>query len=293
MSNEKITKMHDSLPLKLFNIQNLLKSIELQQNYVFKFIFPWSLFMILINSDRLLFKNRCKYLKICKAYFERFSLLYDRNLLIDTKGTIASLLKIFKNEKGEISLNRLSTNPLEHSFGILRMKARNHDTIDKFINDIKKLNFIRLHKKDYIETVIRHRVSNFGKEIKSDGKCANEDLNGLLISIEKFIYTNQKDENFENFIKELKESASREPHKNSDLICSTNDITLSPSSQGKIRGRQEMDPAGRKYCSWTKGEEEKLKALHDACGGNINKIMKYFPERSPESLKQKIKKLKS
>ena len=148
MSNERITKMHDSLPLKLFDIQNLFKSIELHHNHVFKFIFPWALFMISINSDRLAFKNRCKYLKISQEYFERFSFLYDKNLLIDTKGTITSLLKIFKNEKGKISLNRLSTNPLEHSFGILRMKARNHDTIDKFINDIKRLNFIRLHKKN-------------------------------------------------------------------------------------------------------------------------------------------------
>ena len=88
MSNERITKMHDSLPLKLFDIQNLFKSIELHHNHVFKFIFPWTLFMISINSDRLAFKNRCKYLKISQEYFERFSFLYDKNLLIDTKGRI-------------------------------------------------------------------------------------------------------------------------------------------------------------------------------------------------------------
>ena len=109
-------------------------------------------------------------------------------------------------------------------------------------------------------------------------------MNGLLSAIERFIYTNRTDQLFDNFINELKVAVFRDSPKKSDLICSTKDITLSPSSQGKIRGRQEMDPTGRKYCTWTKGEEEKLLMLHDACGGNINKIMKYFPERSPESL---------
>ena len=68
-------------------------------------------------------------------------------------------------------------------------------------------------------------------------------MNGLLKSIEKFIYSNQRDQLFEDFIDELKEIVSREPHKNSDLICITKDITLRLSSQGKIRGRQEMDPS--------------------------------------------------
>ena len=53
-----------------------------------------------------------------------------------------------------------------------------------------------------------------------------------------------------------------------------------------------MDNTGRRYCPWTKNEEEKLSQLNKDSGGNIPKIMKYFPDRSPESLKQKIKNMK-
>ena len=270
----------------------LLKSIELNHNHIFKYIFPWTIFLISINDDQITFKNRCKYLKLCKLYLERFPQFYDNNLLIDTKGTIISLSKIFNIEKGEYSLNRLSSNPLEHTFGILRMKARNHDTIQKFISDIKRLNFIRLHRRDFTETVIRHRVSDFGKTIHFDGTFYNADLNSLLDSIEKFILFNQKDSLFENFIQELRDLSKKAPKKNTDTACSIKEITLNPSSTNRIRDRQEMDHTGRKYCPWTKSEEEKLLHLNDVIGGDIKALMKFFPDRSPESLRQKIKKIK-
>ena len=111
------------------------------------------------------------------------------------------MIKFLNREKGAFSLNRLSSNPLEHSFGILRMKAKNHDTIDMFINDIKRLNFIRLHRREYIETVIRHRVSDFRRNIECEGFFYDSNLNSLLASIENFISFNQKNELSENFIK--------------------------------------------------------------------------------------------
>ena len=91
---------------------------------------------------------------------------------------------------------------------------------------------------------------------------------------------------------EIRAIAMKSSKKSSDVLCSTKDITLNPSSQINIRGRQEMDHTGRKYCPWMKSEEKKLIDLHNDFNGNINKMMKYFPERSPDSLKQKIKNLR-
>ena len=258
MSDEKITKMHDSLPIRLFDIKVLIKAIDKGHNRIFQYLLPWSLFMISINNDHISVKSRCKYLKLASLYLSHFSYLYDNNLITYTKGTIISLLKIFKSEQGLISLNRLSSNPLEHSFGVLRMKAKNHDSINKFISDIKRVNFIRLHKRDYVKTVIRHRVSDFGKTINLNGTFCQENLTGLLSSIAKFIFQNRKEQLFEDFTKEMKEVANKEPIKISDTLCSTKEITLNPSSQTHIRGRQEMDQSGRKYCAWTKKEEKNL-----------------------------------
>ena len=292
MSDERITKMHDSLPLRLFDFSVLLKLVNNNQNQIFSYFFPWTLFMISINADQISFNFRSKLLKLSLAYFKKFPRYFNTNLLTDVKGTIISLLKLFQLENETFSINRLSSNPLEHSFGILRMKARNHDSINKFINDIKRVNFIRLHKRDYIKTVIRHRESDFGRIIHPDGDFSKEDLNGLLESIARFISLNQKDQLFENFMDEIRAVEMKSSKKSSDILCSTKDVTLNPSSQINIRRRQEMDHTGRKYCPWTKCEEKKLIDLHNDFNGNINKMIKYFPERSPDSLKQKIKNLK-
>ena len=47
----------------------------------------------------------------------------------------------------------------------------------------------------------------------------------------------------------------------------------------------------RKNFPWAKSEE-KLHRLNDTIGEGIKKLIKFFLDQSPESLKQKIKKLK-
>ena len=70
MSDEKITKMHDSLPIKLFDINVLIKSIEYEHNRIFQYLFPWSLLMISINNDQISVKERFKFLKLALMYSE-------------------------------------------------------------------------------------------------------------------------------------------------------------------------------------------------------------------------------
>ena len=84
MSDEKITKMHDSLPIKLFDINVLIKSIEYEHNRIFQYLFPWSLLMISINNDQISVKERFKFLKLALMYFKNFPKLYDKNLITDT-----------------------------------------------------------------------------------------------------------------------------------------------------------------------------------------------------------------
>ena len=52
-----------------------------------------------------------------------------------------------------------------------------------------------------------------------------------------------------------------------------------------------MDSTGRRYCPCTKREEEKLLNMNKYFEGNISKVMKYFPNRSPDSLIKKIQNL--
>lgn len=72
--------------------------------------------------------------------------MFHSQLLLDSRGTLISLLNFIFNHIEKGSINRLSSNPLEHSFDTLRMKTRYDDTIDKFIESIKKINFIRLKR---------------------------------------------------------------------------------------------------------------------------------------------------
>lgn len=57
--------------------------------------------------------------------------MFLSDLLIDSKGTLISFLIFIFTHSGTISSNRLSSNPLENSFGSLRMKANYDDRIAK------------------------------------------------------------------------------------------------------------------------------------------------------------------
>ena len=145
--------MHDSLAIKLFNLRVLLLSENKNSTNFYSFLFPFTMMHCALNYQNISLQERIDLLQISLKYLSYFpnkmflnGNMFHSQLLIDTRGTLICLLNFIFNHYGKFSINRLSSNPLEHSFGTLRMKARYDDTIDKFIECIKKLNFIRLKR---------------------------------------------------------------------------------------------------------------------------------------------------
>lgn len=129
-SDEKITKMHDSLALKLFNPRVLLLSESYNASSFYSFLFPWTTMLISLNFENITFQDRIDLLgKYDKNFNEisnkniYFGNMFHSQLLTDTRGTLISLLNFFftHSEKVSISINRL-----------LICIARYDDTINKF-----------------------------------------------------------------------------------------------------------------------------------------------------------------
>ena len=139
------------------------------------------------------------------------------------------------------------------------MKARYDDTIDKFIESVKKSNFIRLKRRIYQEEVINNRVSDFGRVI-SLNSSKNEYLNyyeSVVKSVLMFSLTGKKDPNFNNFNNKLKEIMKNNINKCKICIKTSKDIYLNPGTTLRINSRQQKE---NNQCSPKKanGQQEKM-----------------------------------
>ena len=302
-SDEKITKMHDSLPIKLFDLRILLKCLENNDNTFFSFLFPYSLILISINYPNVDLQSRLYFLNIALKYLYYFpnsnfnGKMYHNELLIDSKGTLISLLKFIYSNEEKISLNRISSNPLEHSFGTLRIKAKYDDTIDKFISNIKKLNFIRLKRKTFIEEVIKNRASDFGRIIDLNSNKIENDfyINSVVSSIFAFTVNGYKNVIFNSFIQKLNETMLKNYNQRCKVcIKSSHDVILNPGTISRINTRQInlTNKCERKKCKWSESEDVLLINSYEISDGNISKIMKVLTNRSPNSIKNRICHLK-
>jgi hypothetical protein len=154
-SDEQVRKMHDSLSMRLVRFEILLKPYESREFAWVTYFLPW----VLINEamlhknvevcDRMAwFLNAYCYLMTCLETYQSCELgteispfgekkgpsttrrtLFDQKLLIHATNSISGILGEIRNtpQGTKISLQRLSTVPLENSFSVTRMHAgRNH-----------------------------------------------------------------------------------------------------------------------------------------------------------------------
>ena len=73
--------------------------------------------------------------------------LFDDHFLIEITNTVFSYLSILYKTNGTINLNRLSSNPLEHTFGLIRMRSRYTHTYEKAIKSLGKIEMLKTIRK--------------------------------------------------------------------------------------------------------------------------------------------------
>ena len=187
--NSKLTKMQDSYPLRLFDIANLDLLNDLSAFKEVSYMLPFALLKASLSEKHISIDTRVDFLEIIIWYLQFFKeilekapgeskaklqgkgcvVLFDTRITNDIIVTCAVLNSIINAVKGTISLNRIGSNPLEHHFGLMRIRSKYNDDIEHYINSEKESNILENIEKEILGNIVSKRTSSFGEVINVDG----------------------------------------------------------------------------------------------------------------------------
>ena len=189
-NNELYTKMHDSLPLELFKAENLIRLIQNKYFEASAYWFPIVFANIGMNTKNLGFNLRCFILK-CAFFFlvyywdcwgkndgklrqKKYNdcldvTFYSKSLLIEFANLLHSNIQLMNNEIN-FGVSRNGTEPLEHKFGISRIKSKNVNTLTRFIHVISSM-------QSFDSELTYKQLRNFNEDVeKIKGRTASPNV---------------------------------------------------------------------------------------------------------------------
>ena len=194
-----ITKMHDDLAIDLFSFHSL--NILINQNIAFlTYFLPLCLMNIALSEKDLVTIERINFLEVAfyfcfilkqetqtehklllqkKTKYNNYVRLFDDKFIYEITNTLFTILCTLYCTNGIVNLNRLSSNPLEHTFGLIRMKSRYSHTFKKGIESLGKVQLMKkisnivakrsiLGRKSYYGQVIYNNMTSFKTIINLD-----------------------------------------------------------------------------------------------------------------------------
>ena len=301
-SNKTYTKMHESLAVRLFNFEKILLLYNESQTDEIIYFLPFVSLNEAISNRLINLYDRIFLLNIIRAYCKL--LIKDQklrleqkyrikpNLLNDLLSTVYSFNYVLSEMVGNIDLNRCSTSPLEHNFGIARMSCRDNNRIERLLLQFSRMDVRKLKKIEFFNRTMKHRVTNHGtivnihENIDTDEivKKTNDIISKIFLTKNNMYNSDSIQELFQFFNKQEKKMAPK-----SNFICKSSDVFVNPSSVTKIQARIENDLGKR--CRWDASEENLLIKLCNDIGSNCTKLSVYFDERTPNSILSKAKQL--
>ena len=198
-NDSPITKMHDILPLTLFSIDNLFTLYNSDLTALVYFT-PWTMLIEAFTNEKINLGNRIAmldvsffimfiYLQYLKHTQTNFGIyrkkcikahhitFFDEKICMHYCNTVHAIVSIIQKKEGKnISLNRLSSNPLEHLFGKIRLKSGFLKTLKvalRVLSTEQILESLCHSKMD--ELKVMRRTSSFGI------KLSNNDLNSNIL----------------------------------------------------------------------------------------------------------------
>ncbi len=216
------------------------------------------------------------------------------NIIRDLLSTVCTFIDILTySQNVQLHLNRIGTYPLEHTFGVVRMRYKDHHNAQRFLSEVNNLNALRKIREEMIYDAVKHHELQFGKIIiNKPVKYDNSDIIKYVDSLvyeAKYDYCNTDCEKVHQyFIKLIKESNST---KDKCYLYKSSDVLLSPRSNTNIQKRQ-FSGYNTERCRWGNEEIQLLIQLIQDFKGNISMISKYFPRRTPRSVEEKLNKIK-
>ena len=269
--SKKITKMHDFLPLRLFDIE-IFNILEYAQIYnACAYFIPFTLMIEALSGKDLQIEDRVDYLEIifyyCHFYkiiFDKFDekqraiqkgskncVLFDMRLINDIQTTVLSINTIIQNFDGLISLNRISTNPLEHHFGLMRDMSHYKHDFDTYIQMEIKSKIMNDIEKNVISNLVSSRKDVFGEIIELENKKYGDNhyfsnIDIALSILWKYGFPTkliQKENEcfyelaYKSFIHRIKKNENKVESKNNKYTMNSRDLCFNPSSRAFIDER--------------------------------------------------------
>ena len=187
-----ITKMRDDLPIKLFSLSNFILLFEaFEDEGPASYFLPFTLLIEALDSDTLTIDERIDFFEISFYYLlfykkilskipieERYPQscskqqkcsMFSFSLIDDILTTILTINSILNQYHEKLSLNRIGTNPLEHHFGLLRMRCKYKHNFNNILQNEKRINILLQIESELSGTIIRGRKDTFGVKVKT--KC--------------------------------------------------------------------------------------------------------------------------
>lgn len=185
-SCEKYTKMHDNVAVQLFSMDTLVRLFEARNYTSLSYFLPLCLLCASLHEPDLTLNERYSFLELAFFYMltyyrisstshsklrqhklkaERHVVAFDAVFAREFCNTVCSILKVMSKVNGTVSLNRIGSNPVEHLFGMIRMKSRHIHTYDKMLRVMSKTVLQKKFLLDFGEQKIDSRLSYFAQDV--------------------------------------------------------------------------------------------------------------------------------
>lgn len=159
-SAEKYTKMNDELATRLFSLRTLARLFKVSDHSALVYFTPLCLLTTALEEEVLTVEERIFFLEVgfyyMLAYYgmsqeihgqlkqtktrkEKDIRPFDHTFAMEYCNTVFSIVSLLKNATGKLALNRIGTNPVEHLFGLVRMRSRSVHTYDKLTKVLSKV----------------------------------------------------------------------------------------------------------------------------------------------------------
>lgn len=186
-SNKPFTKMQDSLPIELFSLESLYVLLIDENLDWISYFLPFVFLNSALSEEGLTVDERRSFIEIAfyycfyyiiesqkyedplpqrKSKYNSNLQMYNEILMIEFCNTAISIIKALDSFNGTINLNRIGSNPVEHVFGLLRMKSRNKHTYDKMVKSLGEIELQKqLLKELGVNQPVSGRKSYYGQSI--------------------------------------------------------------------------------------------------------------------------------
>lgn len=191
-SNEKYTKMHDGVAVRLFSMETLTSLLQMRNYTSLSYFLPLCLLCASLHEQNLTVNQRYNFLEVAFYYMlgyyrmlttsrtplrqyklrgEEHVVAFDAVFARQFCNTVCSLLKVLSRVNATVALNRVGSNPVEHLFGLIRMRSRNVHTYQKMLRVMSKTTLQTKFLHELGERRIEHRLSYFAQNVHTDPSC--------------------------------------------------------------------------------------------------------------------------